>query len=111
MKKIAIPISDNKLSPHFGHCKEFVVCEVEDNKIINETILVSPPHEPGILPKWLSDYGVTDVISGGMGNRAINLFQQAGINVFVGAPQQEPKKIINEFLEGTLVLTGNYCDH
>lgn len=111
MKKIAIPVTANILSPHFGHCEEFYVYEVEDNKIVNENIIVSPPHEPGILPQWLSGYGVTDVIAGGMGHRAINLFNQAGINTFVGAPQKEPIKIINEFLEGTLVLTGNYCDH
>ena len=111
MKKIAIPVSENILSPHFGHCKEFFVCEVEDKRIVNETNIVSPPHEPGILPQWLSGYGVTDVIAGGMGHRAINLFRQAGINVFVGAPQKEPKKIISDFLSGTLELTENYCDH
>jgi len=111
MKKIAIPVSDKILSPHFGHCEEFYVYEVEDNSIINETILVSPPHEPGMLPQWLRGYNATDIIAGGMGQRAINLFQQASINVFVGAPQKEPKKVISEFLDGTLVLTANYCNH
>ena len=111
MKKIAIPVSNNALSPHFGHCERFFICEVENNKILNETFLSSPPHEPGILPQWLSGHGVTDVIAGGMGHRAISLFQQNKINVFVGAPQIEPKEIIRGFLNGTLALTDNYCDH
>ncbi|MCK7542001.1 MAG: hypothetical protein MZV63_69485 [Marinilabiliales bacterium] len=32
------------------------------------------PHEPGLLPGWLAEKGVTDVIAGGMGQRAIGLF-------------------------------------
>jgi predicted Fe-Mo cluster-binding NifX family protein len=111
MKRIAIPVSNGILSPHFGHCEKFYICEVEDKKVHSETFLSSPPHEPGILPQWLGSHGVTDVIAGGMGHRAINLFNQSNINVFVGAPQKEPAAIISEFLDGTLLLTDNYCDH
>ena len=111
MKKIAIPVSKGCLSPHFGHCEIFYIYEVENNKILNEIFLSSPPHEPGLFPKWLRENGVTDIIAGGMGHRAINLFHHYNINVFVGAPQKEPKQILNEFLKGTLILSENYCDH
>ncbi len=111
MKKIAIPVSDNVLSQHFGHCEEFFIYDIEDKNITDVTSIVAPPHEPGILPEWLSGYGITDVITGGMGHKAINLFNQFSINVFVGAPQEDPRKIVSEFLEGTLVLTSNYCNH
>lgn len=111
MKIIAIPVSDNVLSPHFGHCEEFNIYEVENTNITDETTITAPPHEPGILPQWLSELGVTDIIAGGMGHKAINLFNQFKINVFVGAPQKDAKKIISEFLDGTLVLTSNYCNH
>jgi len=36
MKKIAIPVSNGALSPHFGHCEIFYIYEVENNKILNE---------------------------------------------------------------------------
>ena len=111
MRNIAIPVSDNVLDPHFGHCIEFIIYKVEENNITNEIKLPAPPHEPGMLPQWLNGHGVTDIIAGGMGHKAINLFNQLKINVFVGAPQQDPKKIISEFLEGTLILTSNYCNH
>ena len=111
MRTIAIPVSDSLLSPHFGHCEKFLIYEVDDNKISEETAVTSPPHEPGILPQWLKGLGVTDIIAGGMGHKAISLFNQLQINVFVGAPQKEPENIISEFIEGTLVLSSNYCNH
>jgi predicted Fe-Mo cluster-binding NifX family protein len=111
MNVIAIPVSGNLLSPHFGQCEEFRIYEVDDSNITDETTVPAPPHQPGMLPQWLSNLGVTDIIAGGMGHKAINLFNQFKINVFVGAPQKAAKNIIREFLDGTLVLTSNYCNH
>lgn len=111
MKKIAIPVSDNKLDAHFGHCNEFYLYEINDDTITNEIQLAAPPHEPGHLPKWLSEYKVTDIIAGGMGHRAIDLFNRKNINVFVGAPSKSPNEIIKSFLEGNLELSGNFCNH
>jgi len=63
------------------------------------------------LPKFLAEKGVTDVIAGGMGNRAIQLFNQHQVNVFVGAPKQAPAEIVDGFLKGSLEFSANYCDH
>ena len=112
MKKlIAVPSSNGLLDAHFGHCRQFALLSVEDDKIISESIIDAPPHEPGLLPKFLAEKGVTDVIAGGMGNRAIELFNQHHVNVFVGAPKQAPKEIANGFLTGSLEFSANYCDH
>ncbi len=109
--KFAIPIADGKLTAHFGHCKEFAMLEVEDKKILNKEMLDPPPHEPGVLPRWLKEQGTNVVIAGGMGQRAIELFQQAGIQVIVGAPVDAPENLINSYLNQTLVTEGNVCDH
>lgn len=112
MKKlIAVPSSHGMLDAHFGHCHQFALLSVEDDKIISETVINAPPHEPGLLPKFLAEKGVTDVIAGGMGNRAIQLFNQHQVNVFVGAPKQTPVEIATGFLNGSLVFSANYCDH
>ncbi len=112
MKKlIAVPSSNGMLDEHFGHCRQFVLLSVEDDKIVSESIIDAPPHEPGLLPKFLAEKGVTDVIAGGMGNRAIQLFNQQQVNVFVGAPKQAPKEITIGFLNGSLEFAANYCDH
>lgn len=111
MTKIAIPVVEGKLNNHFGHTQEFFVYEVEKDKIINEDALTPPPHEPGVYPKWLADMGVTDVIAGGMGQRAILLFNQNKINVFVGVPVKSPKELVEDYLSGTLETSDNSCDH
>ena len=78
--KFAIPLAEGKLTAHFGHCKEFAVIDVEDKHIVKKEILEPPPHEPGVLPKWLHGLGANVIIAGGMGQRAISLFDTIGLN-------------------------------
>jgi predicted Fe-Mo cluster-binding NifX family protein len=112
MKKIiAIPLENGILCSHFGHCQQFAIINAEDNSISDETFVTPPPHEPGLLPAWLAEKGVTDVIAGGMGQRAIDLFNQQKINVFVGAPIKKSKDLANDLLNNTLSAGANYCDH
>jgi len=109
MIKIAIPVINGQLNSHFGHTQAFLVYEIENDKIISEKTHTPPPHEPGVYPKWLAEMGVTDVISGGMGQRAILLFNQNKINVFVGVPIKAPKDLVSDFLEGALETKDNTC--
>lgn len=110
-KRIAIPLEDGKLCAHFGHCRQFALIDTENGQITSESYLTPPPHEPGLLPAWLGEKQVTDVIAGGMGQRAINLFNQQQINVFVGAAMKPPRELATELINNTLVAGANYCDH
>ena len=111
-KRIAIPVDDNGiLDAHFGHCKFFSLMDIENDIIVLEEKVVPPPHEPGLLPVWLAEKGVTDIIAGGMGQRAIEIFNQNGVNAFVGAPRLSAKEIADAHINNSLTLTGNYCDH
>jgi predicted Fe-Mo cluster-binding NifX family protein len=109
--KFAIPLAEGKLTAHFGHCQEFALVEVEDNQIKNKETLVPPPHEPGLLPKWLHDQGANVIIAGGMGARALDLFSQNDIKVIVGASALTPEELVNQYLANTLQTGGNVCDH
>jgi predicted Fe-Mo cluster-binding NifX family protein len=109
--KIAIPLAEGKLAAHFGHCREFAIIEVKENKITKKEILVPPAHEPGVLPRWLHDQGATIVIAGGMGSRAQALFEQKGIHVLVGAPVLEPEELVKCYLNNTLTTGENICSH
>lgn len=109
--KFAIPLAEGKLTAHFGHCQEFALVEVEENEIKNKEILVPPPHEPGVLPKWLSEMGANMIIAGGMGAMAIGLFEQNGIKVIIGAPSLEPEALVKSYLDNTLQSGINACDH
>jgi len=79
-KRIAIPLENGILCSHFGHCQQFAIIDTENKSISGETLVTPPPHEPGLLPGWLAEKGVTDVIAGGMGQRAIDLFNNQKIN-------------------------------
>jgi predicted Fe-Mo cluster-binding NifX family protein len=109
--KFAIPLANGKLTAHFGHCQEFALIEVADNEIANKQILVPPPHEPGILPSWLHELGADVIIAGGMGQRAVGLFDERGIKVVTGAPTLPPEELVNSYLNNTLMTGANVCDH
>ena len=109
--KFAIPLAEGKLTAHFGHCQEFALVDVEGKEVKNTEILVPPPHEPGVLPKWLHELGANVIIAGGMGARALDLFAQNNIKVVVGASALEPEKLVKHYLNNTLQVGGNVCDH
>lgn len=112
--KIAIPLHDGVLCAHFGHCQHFGVYAVDpEAKEPGEgELLDPPPHEPGVLPRWLASQGVNRIIAGGMGMRAQQLFRQFGIEVVVGAPAGlAPREILRDHLAGQLQAGANLCDH
>jgi predicted Fe-Mo cluster-binding NifX family protein len=109
-RTIAIPLANNKLSAHFGHCEKFAFVEVEEKSIMKMTILDPPEHVPGSYPRWVAAQGATEVIAGGMGQQAVSLFNQQKVNVFVGAPILAPLQIVEEYLAERLTLNANYCD-
>lgn len=111
--KIAIPTANGKLCQHFGHCEKFVFIEVDEatKTIIKNESIVGPEHAPGILPPWVAEQGATLILAGGMGGHAQALFAQQGIKVLAGCPSEDPEKIVNDYLNGTLVQGENGCDH
>jgi len=111
--KVAIPTVEDKLCMHFGHCDVFKVYDVNDNSEVQAiTELVPPPHEPGVIPKWMNKNCVTTVIAGGMGIKAQNIFSKFGVKVITGAsPELTPAELVVEFLAGTLKTGQNACDH
>ena len=98
---------------HFGHCEQFALVDVDEQakKITGKQLLTPPAHEPGVLPKWLHEQGANIIIAGGMGSRAQSLFAENGIKVVVGAPGDDPEKIVAAWLDGTLKAGDNVCDH
>ncbi len=111
MKKIAVPTAEGQLCMHFGHCQVFTLFDVEGTIIKSSTEMVPPPHEPGVIPKWLHEQGATHIIAGGMGSRAQDLFRQYGITVVTGASADDPEVSVRQFIDGTLVTGANVCDH
>lgn len=109
--KIAFPTSDKThVDEHFGHCKQFAIYNVQNNKIVSSDFVDAPPHQPGLLPKFLGEQGADTIITGGMGQKAIDLFKAQNIDVVLGAAGKIEDNL-NEFLEGMLHSTGSACNH
>jgi len=111
--RYAVPISGGAVSLHFGHCEHFALIDVDEDKkeIIKKELVPSPGHEPGLLPQWLAEQGVSFVIAGGMGSRAQSLFQQNRIGVIIGTMENDPEKAVLSHLDGKLATGDNICDH
>jgi len=111
--RIAIPLTEGKLSLHFGHCQQFAIidADTESKEIKNQQLEQPPSHQPGVLPKWLSELNVQVIIAGGMGQRAQNLFTENNIDVIIGAPDSTPENLVKEYLAGQLKTGQNICDH
>ncbi len=111
--RIAIPLFEGKLSQHFGHCEQFAIVDTDQaaEGIAGRQDVTPPPHEPGVLPRWLGGMGVNVIIAGGMGQRAQQLFTQNQIEVVVGAPAESPEELVRSYLNKTLQSGANLCDH
>jgi predicted Fe-Mo cluster-binding NifX family protein len=107
----AVPTAEGILCSHFGHCDQFALIETKEGKIKSKTMHTPPPHEPGVLPKWLHEMGAHIIIAGGMGSRAQQLFVENGIKVVTGAPSDTPETLVQKYLSDQLVTGANVCDH
>jgi len=111
--KIAIPLTSGRLSSHFGHCEQFAIAEVspESKQSLGQSLVVPPPHEPGLLPRWLKEQGVQVVIAGGMGRRALDLFAENKIAVHAAAGGDSTEALLRAFLENSLGNDAPTCGH
>ncbi|WP_291857208.1 NifB/NifX family molybdenum-iron cluster-binding protein [Marinilabilia sp.] len=110
-QRIAIPVVNGLLSAHFGHCQFFFIADVVDGEIKQTKEVSPPPHEPGVIPRWLSQEGVNVVLVGGIGQKAVDLFVQFGVQPVIGVSEKQPLELINDFVSDKLVVGANQCSH
>jgi len=96
--KIAIPISEGRLFPSFGKATEFAIFHIQNQQIIKKEILHPPSHAPGVLPDWLHDLGVSVIIAGNMGPKAMENFRAKGTTVITGSSSTSPDELVQQHL-------------
>lgn len=106
--KIAIPLIENleknsRISEHFGHAPYFAFVNLKDNGEYELEVIENPleEHGPGDVPNFLHSKGVDLLIARGIGGRAIDFFEQLGIQVIRGA-SGTVEEIINALKENIL---------
>lgn len=106
--KIAVASTGAMTTEHFGHCENFNFFDAENGVITKHESIPNPGHKPGFLPNYLGDLGVNVVISGGMGQGAIDIFNMRNIEVITGATGSA-EDCAKRYLAGELQSTGSIC--
>lgn len=110
--KVAVPIVENGvLESHFGQTRLFAIYMVKDSKIESKETLTPPPHAPGVLPKWLRENEVTDVLVNSMGERASKILSHFNVNVMLGAPVLTADELVQGYIDNTIEFTNELCLH
>jgi ATP-binding protein involved in chromosome partitioning len=98
IRKIAIPIAEGRLLPSFGKATEFAIFHVQNQQIIKKVIMHPPSHGPNVFPDWLHDLGVSVIIAGDMGRKALENFKAKGTTVITGSPSTSPDELVRQHL-------------
>jgi len=109
-EKIAISTDGDQVAPHFGRCPSYTLFEINEKSVANKEVIDNPGHEPGFLPVFLAERGVTCIIAGGMGPRAQMLFGQRGIESIIGITGKVDE-VIETYLRGELESGESMCEH
>lgn len=102
MKQIAIPITDGKLSQYFGRCNHYMIFHIGEKRVTRRLLQVPVHTEISSMPLWISEQGITDVVTYKIEGRIMHLFAKYKINLYVGIKNESPKEIIQSYLNGKL---------
>jgi len=108
--KVAISTDGNSVAAHFGRCQAYTIVEIADGAVRSREVVANPGHEPGFLPGYLAQRGVTCIVAGGMGPRAQMLFDQNGIETIVGV-SGSVEETLQALLRGELEGGESLCEH
>ncbi|MGE5627389.1 MAG: NifB/NifX family molybdenum-iron cluster-binding protein [Solirubrobacterales bacterium] len=108
--KIALPSRGKNIDDHFGHCEYFTVYTIDNNNIVNEEIVESPTGCgcKSNIAQTLAEIGVRVMLAGNMGEGAVRVLNNSGIQVLRGC-SGEVKATAQSWLDGTLVDSGDTC--
>ena len=106
--RVAISTDGDSVSAHFGRCPSFTIVDIEDGKITKKEVIENPGHQPGFIPEFLHKRDVECIICGGMGMRAIELFNQLNIQMIVGISGRIDE-VIEKLQKGTLEGGESLC--
>ncbi len=94
------------ISQHFGRCACFIVLDVgksDDSSFEVYPNAAAENHNPGDVPNLIKSFGANTIVSGGMGYRAKQFFEDMGIQCVVGAAGTVGQ-VVEQIRSGDFVL-------
>lgn len=110
MIKVAFPIKDKKLSSRFDNCTAFQIFSIADSRVLREDLIPAPLNQPELIPLWLANKDVSDLITAEIGLSAIKILTRHKINVFAGVKERDIKILLQHYLDGMLETSGKLSD-
>lgn len=108
--KICIPTNgdrglDDFVGEHFGRVPTYTIIDLDTEKV---KVIPNTSHHAGgqgYPPEIMSREGVDIMVCRGLGRRAITMFEEIGIEVYIGATGTV-KDAVNAFKQGKLQKAG-----
>lgn len=111
--KIALPSRQNQIDNHFGHCEYYTIITVDKDKkeIISQEMLESPAGCgcKSNIAQTLSAIGVSVMLAGNMGQGAVNVLKNSGIEVIRGC-SGDVKTVAENWIQGNVADSGDSCE-
>ena len=108
--KICIPTAGGKgleeiIGEHFGRVPTYTIVDLDTNEV--KVIPNTSEHRggQGYPPEIMHKEGVDIMVCRGLGRRAITMFEQMGIDVYIGA-SGSVKDAVDAFKQGILQKAG-----
>ena len=113
VQRFAMPLANGMVSAHFGHAEKFMFIDwdMDNNVALKTEEKDPPPHEPGVLPRWIADEKANIMFTGGIGPAAQQILEQKGVQVVAGITGGKPLEVVEQYVNGQLESTNNTCDH
>jgi predicted Fe-Mo cluster-binding NifX family protein len=105
---IAMSVDGDEVSMHFGRCEKYILYKIKNKEIVNKTEIQNPGHKPFFLPKFLADKNVDVLITGGIGPRAIDSFNELDIKI-ISEVRGKVENVIKDYLEGKITEQLKPC--
>ena len=102
MKKVAIPIANEKVSEYLCKCSHFAFYDMETKNIDVTENDVTDFDNVNEVRLWIKNNGITDIILHRIKKELIELFTSEKINLFVGVPLVSAEEIIEVYRCGKL---------
>ena len=95
---------DSLVAQHFGRCPYFAIVDLDGTEVKAVNVIDNPfyaGHQVGQVPGFIHEQEADVMLSGGMGGRAIQFFQQYGIETATGAAGTV-RSTLENYLKGGL---------
>ena len=82
--KIAVTYENGQVFQHFGHCENFKIYEIEQDKVVSSEVVSAIGSGHGALAGFLARHQVMALICGGIGGGARMALAQIGVELYPG---------------------------